>query len=243
MFLKKPSRFKPKFKKLLNFRVNIQNNKKIFNFNKKKWERFIFFYKKKLKWYNRYKQFDQQKFVVSKFSNKFNRYKNRYKTTLTESQKFRYFYGGFHKKNLKKNIKNLKRSNRFLDKNFLLIKHYEYRLDTVLYRSKFCLSISDARQLINHGKVKVNGNVVSIKSYNLKPGDLIEININSTEFLRKCGYIIAKRLQILPIPPKHLYINYKTMQIKIGTLDTTSISSYFTNKFEIGKIILNFLRH
>jgi small subunit ribosomal protein S4 len=56
-----------------------------------------------------------------------------------------------------------------------LIGLLERRLDTVVYRAKFTPTMFAARQFINHGHIKVNGKRVNIASYNLKPGDTIEV--------------------------------------------------------------------
>lgn len=55
----------------------------------------------------------------------------------------------------------------------------ERRLDTVVYRLHFASSRNQARQLVSHGHVKVNGRKVSIPSYMVKPDDDIEIREKS----------------------------------------------------------------
>ena len=51
----------------------------------------------------------------------------------------------------------------------------ERRLDAVVFRAKFAPTPFASRQLINHGHIKVNGRRVTIPSYRLKVGDLIEV--------------------------------------------------------------------
>lgn len=51
----------------------------------------------------------------------------------------------------------------------------ERRLDNVVYRLRFAVSRTQARQLVLHGHVMVNGKVVNIPSYLVKPNDSIEI--------------------------------------------------------------------
>ncbi|MCE3008579.1 MAG: 30S ribosomal protein S4 [Bacteroidetes bacterium] len=60
-----------------------------------------------------------------------------------------------------------------------LIKLLEARLDNTLYRMGFAPTRRAARQLVVHKHVKVNGQVVNIPSYSLKPGDQIEIRERS----------------------------------------------------------------
>jgi len=51
----------------------------------------------------------------------------------------------------------------------------ERRLDNVVYRLRFAVSRTQARQIVLHGHVMVNGKVVNIPSYLVKPNDVIEI--------------------------------------------------------------------
>jgi small subunit ribosomal protein S4 len=51
----------------------------------------------------------------------------------------------------------------------------ERRLDNVVYRLRFAASRSQARQLVLHGHILVNGSRVIVPSYLVKPEDLIEI--------------------------------------------------------------------
>ena len=62
-----------------------------------------------------------------------------------------------------------------------LAKLLERRLDAVIYRAKFATTIFSARQLINHGHVKVNGKKVNIGSYLVKEEDSIEIRDKSKQ--------------------------------------------------------------
>ena len=62
-----------------------------------------------------------------------------------------------------------------------LIGLLERRLDAVIYRAKFATTIFSARQLINHGHVKVNGKKVNISSYLVREEDTIEIRDKSKQ--------------------------------------------------------------
>jgi len=62
-----------------------------------------------------------------------------------------------------------------------LIGLLERRLDAVIYRAKFATTIFSARQLINHGHVKVNGKKVNISSYLVEEEDSIEIRDKSKQ--------------------------------------------------------------
>lgn len=57
----------------------------------------------------------------------------------------------------------------------VLVQIVESRLDNTVYRLGFALSRSHARQLVNHGHIIVNSKRVNIPSYELKSGDVIEL--------------------------------------------------------------------
>ncbi len=67
------------------------------------------------------------------------------------------------------------------DKNSMPGNTEARRLDAVIYRAKFATTIFSARQLINHGHVRVNGKKVNISSYSVKEEDTIEIRDKSKQ--------------------------------------------------------------
>lgn len=56
-----------------------------------------------------------------------------------------------------------------------LIKLLEARLDNTVYRLGFATTRRGARQLVGHKHIIVNGKVINIPSYQLKPGDVVEV--------------------------------------------------------------------
>jgi small subunit ribosomal protein S4 len=62
-----------------------------------------------------------------------------------------------------------------------LFRFLEVRLDNIVRRLGFAVSLKAARQLVNHGHVKVNGRVLSIPSAMLKPGDEVTMNAKTVE--------------------------------------------------------------
>ena len=62
-----------------------------------------------------------------------------------------------------------------------LIGLLERRLDTVVYRSKFVPTVFAARQFVSHGHVTVNDRRVTIPSYQLKLGDVVEVRQKARE--------------------------------------------------------------
>jgi small subunit ribosomal protein S4 len=57
----------------------------------------------------------------------------------------------------------------------------ESRLDNVVYRLGFAVSRPQARQLVRHGHVEVNGRKVNIPSYLTRPGDVVAVRANSRQ--------------------------------------------------------------
>ncbi|MDR3283580.1 MAG: 30S ribosomal protein S4 [Treponema sp.] len=64
-----------------------------------------------------------------------------------------------------------------------LVAMLESRLDNVVYRMRFASSRAQARQIVNHGHVLVNGKRVNIPSYGVKPRDVVEIQEKSKKML------------------------------------------------------------
>jgi small subunit ribosomal protein S4 len=59
----------------------------------------------------------------------------------------------------------------------------ESRLDNVVFRANFASSRNQARQLVRHGHVNVNGKRVTIPSYRLRKGDVVEIREKSRSMI------------------------------------------------------------
>jgi small subunit ribosomal protein S4 len=66
--------------------------------------------------------------------------------------------------------------------NLLLL--LESRLDNVVYRMGFAVTRAQARQMVSHKSIKVNGSQVNIPSYQVKPGDIISISDKAKNQLR-----------------------------------------------------------
>jgi small subunit ribosomal protein S4 len=64
-----------------------------------------------------------------------------------------------------------------------LIGLLERRLDTIVYRAKFAITVFAARQIVSHGHVKVNGKRVTIASIRIKVGDVIELTDKAKEMV------------------------------------------------------------
>ena len=102
-----------------------------------------------------------------------------YGNQLFAKQKLKFYYGDLTEKQFKSIF--AKASNIKGDTSQILIELLERRLDAIVYRMKFVPTIFAARQLVNHGHVKVNGKRVNIPSYSVKDGDEISLKDGSKE--------------------------------------------------------------
>lgn len=90
-----------------------------------------------------------------------------------------------------------------------LLRLLERRLDTVVYRMGFGISRTEARQLVRHSAVRVNGVRVNIPSYQLRPNDVVEIAPRAREHLRvKAALEAAEQRGI----PEWLEVDAKNMK-------------------------------
>ena len=102
-----------------------------------------------------------------------------YGTQLRAKQKLKGYYGNVSEKQFRKIYAEATR--RKGDSSESLIGLLESRLDAVVYRSKFVPTVFASRQFISHGHIKVNGRRVTIASYSVKVGDLIEVKDSSKQ--------------------------------------------------------------
>ena len=79
-----------------------------------------------------------------------------------------------------------------------LLQLLECRLDTVSYRMGFGASRSEARQIVRHNGILVNGRRVNIPSYQVKPGDVIEIAEKAKSHLRIKAAVEAAEQRSFP---------------------------------------------
>lgn len=91
-----------------------------------------------------------------------------------------------------------------------LIRELETRLDTVVLRLGFALTTRQARQLVSHGHVLVDGRRMNVPSAQVRPGQAIEIAPKAQAFVS-----VREAAEISPEPPAYLYRNKEQFQ---GTL-------------------------
>jgi small subunit ribosomal protein S4 len=97
-----------------------------------------------------------------------------------------------------------------------LLQLLERRLDNVVYRMGLASSRAQARQLVTHGHIMVNGHKVDIASYSVRPGDVITVKERS----RKSPYFkdLAEDFGRKQTPPKWLSVNTDEMSATVVAL-------------------------
>jgi small subunit ribosomal protein S4 len=91
-----------------------------------------------------------------------------------------------------------------------MIRQLETRLDAVILRLGFALSQRQARQLVSHGHVRLNGRRLDVPSAQVRPGDTIELSDKAKNFV-----YVREALELTADPPPYLYRNKDELQ---GTL-------------------------
>jgi small subunit ribosomal protein S4 len=99
-----------------------------------------------------------------------------YAVQLREKQKAKYTYGILERQ-FEKTYHDAQKSHGVTGE--VLLQLIESRLDNVVYRMGISPTRSGARQLVGHRHITVNGNVVNVASYVLKPGDTIAVRERS----------------------------------------------------------------
>jgi ribosomal protein S4 len=250
MINKKKYRNKPNYKKFCNLKLNVQNKQKLLKFKKSKWRLFLARIrrsKKVMTWVNNIKNpnkrkslrrrhylntfFDQKIYSVNKFTTYFSK---QYKQTVENNRSFKLFYGNFTKKYLKHVVKKTKPVSNQINWKILFAEFLESRIDVVLLRSHFVLSIMNARQLISHGHVFINGERVEDAHFRLKEGDIVTFSKKGQKSIRQ--YLIQSKMW--PLPPYYLQISYKIFQIiLIDNVKLTNTASIFSKPLNLDSVL------
>ena len=114
---------------------------------------------------------------------------------LAEKQKLRFQYGLMEAQFRRMYEKALKKRGVTGE---TLLQLLETRLDNVVYRVGFATTRPFARQMVTHGHVRVNGRKVSSPSFNVKPGDVVDIR--DTAATRQLATKSLESAQIRPVP-------------------------------------------
>ena len=100
-----------------------------------------------------------------------------------------------------------------------LLQLLESRLDTVAYRMGFGSSRSEARQIVRHNGILVNGKRVNIPSYEVRPGDTVEVAAAAKAQLRIKGSVTAAESRGFP---EWIEVDLNTMKGRFKALPQRS---------------------
>ncbi|MGB1026999.1 MAG: 30S ribosomal protein S4, partial [Rhodospirillaceae bacterium] len=98
---------------------------------------------------------------------------------LMAKQKLKGYYGNISEKQFRRYYAEAVRRKGDTSEN--LIGILEHRLDAVIYRLKFVPTVFAARQFISHGHIFVNGTKVTVSSFVVKAGDVVEVKEKSRQ--------------------------------------------------------------
>ena len=118
-----------------------------------------------------------------------------YGIQLNEKQKVKFIYGVLEKQFKKYYVMASKQAG-ITGQNLLQI--LESRLDNVVFRLGLANTRKEARQLVNHGHILVNGSKVDIPSYLVKPGDVVSVREKSKSSARIKEIVEANEKRIIP---------------------------------------------
>ena len=132
-----------------------------------------------------------------------------YGIQLQAKQKLKAYYGNINERQFRNIYR--KALSKKGDTTENLIALLESRLDTVIYRAKFAQTVFSARQMINHGHIKVNKKRVNIASYVVKDSDLIEIREKSKKLTFIDGALQSKEREV----PEYIQLDDKNKTAKL----------------------------
>ena len=132
-----------------------------------------------------------------------------YGTQLEAKQKMKFYYGNMIERQFRNVYRKAIKKRGNTSEN--LIGLLERRLDMVIYRAKFATTVFSARQLINHGHIKVNSKKVNIPSYLVKENDIIEVKDKSKEITVIAGALISKERDV----PDYIQMDEKNIKAKL----------------------------
>ncbi|QAV27539.1 30S ribosomal protein S4 [Neobacillus thermocopriae] len=122
-----------------------------------------------------------------------------YGIQLQEKQKLRHMYG-VNERQFRKTFEEAGKMAGKHGENFMIL--LESRLDNLVYRLGFARTRRQARQLVNHGHILVDGSRVDIPSYRVKPGQTISVREKSRNL-----QIIREALEVNNFVPDYLTLD------------------------------------
>ena len=141
-----------------------------------------------------------------------NRKMSEYGLQLREKQKAKFIYGVLEKP-FRNYYAKAKQQEGMTGENLMII--LESRLDNVVFRLGLANTRREARQIVNHGHVTVNGKRVDIPSYLVKPGEVISLRESSRNADRMKDIVERNSNRLVP---KWIDMNKDTLEGKIIAL-------------------------
>ena len=135
-----------------------------------------------------------------------------YGLQLNEKQKVKFIYGVLEKQFRKYYVMATKKQGITGE---MLLQILESRLDNVVFRLGLSNTRREARQIVNHGHITVNGQKVDIPSYLVKPGDVIAVREKSKNSVRIKEIVETNANRVVP---KWLSMDKNTLTGKVITL-------------------------
>ena len=130
-------------------------------------------------------------------------------TQLQAKQRLKFYYGNMNERQFRNVFRKALQKRGNTTENFIGL--LERRLDTVIYRAKFATTVFSARQLINHGHVRVNKKKVNIPSFLVTEKDSIEIKDKSKELNVISVALVSKERDI----PDYIQLDEKSRTAKL----------------------------
>ena len=143
-----------------------------------------------------------------------------YGTQLEAKQKMKFYYGNMNERQFRNVYRKAIQKKGNTTEN--LVGFLESRLDTVAYRAKFATTVFSARQLINHGHIKVNGKKVNIPSYLVKAEDAIVIKDKSKDIVTIVGALVNKEREV----PDYIQVDEKNKKATLTRIPKFSEVPY-----------------
>ncbi len=135
-----------------------------------------------------------------------------YGLQLNEKKKVKFIYGVLEKQFRKYYVMATKRQGITGE---MLLQILESRLDNVVFRLGLANTRREARQIVNHGHITVNGQKVDVPSYLVKPGDVVSVREKSRNSVRIKEIVETNANRIIP---KWLSMDRNTLTGKVLAL-------------------------
>lgn len=153
--------------------------------------------------------------------------KTEYGTQLIEKQKMRFTYGLSEKQFRRFFV--IAKSNKDQKTGVALFQLLESRLDNLVFRMGFAKTRRQARQLVNHGHITVNGKKIDIPSYICKINDVISFKEKSMNL-----QIVKENVEAKPNVPSYVTVDNNKL---IGTYTRLPERSELTKEIDESQII------